>query len=100
MLVGLALVAGLALCIHGGVNTDGLLSLTPVLAIAIALFGRRYPGERLLSAIARRRRRHARSPRASRAPARSRAAARVPRGGLLMGFALAVRPPPAAPLAS
>jgi hypothetical protein len=90
----LAIAAGLVLCTCGGLAGGELLCLAPALVLAAILCARRYPGERLLCALARRgseRRPRQRSARAPFAPAK----ARVPRGGLLMGFALAVRPPPA-----
>jgi len=72
----------------------GLLCLLPALLLAAPLLLRRYPGERLLVRLGGRPRR--RRPRPSAAPhVRPTPATRVPRGGLLMGFALAVRPPPA-----
>jgi hypothetical protein len=63
-----------------------------------ALLMRRYPGERLLLAFAR-----ARSGRRRRLAAVAVSHGRVaalPRGGLLMAFALAVRPPPGSPAPS
>jgi hypothetical protein len=98
VLVALAITAGLVLCIRSGMAGDGLLCLAPALLLAAMLFARRYPGERLLSALARRGQGRRPRPTASRASLRL-ADARVPRGGLLLAFALAVRPPPA-PLAS
>jgi hypothetical protein len=95
LLVALAISAGLALWMHGGLAGGELLCLAPALVLAAALFARCYPGERLLSALARRKRSSRPRPRPS-LPAPGRTAPRVPRGGLLMGFALAVRPPPAA----
>jgi hypothetical protein len=69
------------------------LCLLPVLALAVPLSMRRYPGERMIAALsaAGRRRRWAR-PRPI-AP-RARAATVVARGGLLLARSLAVRPPP------
>jgi hypothetical protein len=63
------------------------------------LLGRRYPGERLLLAFAARA--HTGRPRrvASAAASHGRMA-ELPRGGLLMAFALAVRPPPCSPAPS
>jgi len=99
VLVALAMAAGLALCMSSGVGIDGLLCLAPALLLGLMLLGRHYPGERLL--LAARSRSHSRParPRAS-GPSRGRADGHVPRGGLLIAFALAVRPPPAAPAAS
>jgi hypothetical protein len=93
--------AGIALCIGGGVGIDGLLCLAPALLLVLTLLGRRYPGERLLLAT-RANRRGGRDLTARHRvhPAHRRADARVPRGGLLIAFALAVRPPPAASAAS
>ena len=99
MLVALAISAGLVLCAHGGLGVGDMLCLAPALLLTATLMRRRYPGERLLAALAGRRRRRrleAHTPR----PSLRLADARVPRGGLLMGFALAVRPPPAALIAS
>jgi hypothetical protein len=99
LLGALATAAGLVLCVRCGLGGDGLLCLAPVLLLAATLFARRYPGERLLAALADRRQSRQLRPRASRRSPR-RPDVRVPRGGLLMAFALAVRPPPAALLAS
>jgi hypothetical protein len=94
-----AAVIGLALAASSGLDRDGLLSLAPALLLLSTLFARRYPGERLILRFAgRRRARRSNSVRRGASP--SRAAVRVPRGGLLMGFALAVRPPPLARIAS
>jgi hypothetical protein len=74
-----------------------LLYLVPSLLLLAVLLLRRYPGEGRLAAIA-----ESRSPRARRAaPPRSsrpRPRAFLPRGGLLIGAALAVRPPPGVPV--
>ena len=70
-----------------------LLTLAPALLLAATLLLRRYPGERLLVSLrSRPARQRVRSH--ANAPAQSHPASRVPRGGLLMAFALAVRPPP------
>lgn len=97
--VALAVAAGTALCAAAGVSTQLLLCLAPALLLSSMLIARGYPGERLLLRAAARRRSH-----------RPRAAAGVrppgtvmlgrPRGGLLLAFELAVRPPPAALAAS
>ena len=71
-----------------------LLTLTPALLLAVTLLLRRYPGERLL-VVLRTRPAGRRVRKRACPPARSHPASRVPRGGLLMAFALAVRPPPA-----
>jgi hypothetical protein len=101
-LVALAIVAGLAMGARSGLGAADLLCLAPALALAAMLLWRGYPGERLLSA-ALARRRHGRRARPSREPRRALrfTGPGVPRGGLLMARALAVRPPPLpAPLAS
>jgi hypothetical protein len=70
-----------------------ILYLLPALLLVIVLLARRYPGERLLIALHRRKR--ARWPRPhSSEPARS-VVLGVGRGGQLIGRSLAVRPPPA-----
>jgi hypothetical protein len=97
-LAALAIAAVIAVCVCSGIDVNGLLCVAPALALAALLFARRYPGERLLRALARRRRgRRLRPAAVGLALALTRA--HVPRGALLMGFALAVRPPPT-PLAS
>jgi hypothetical protein len=68
----------------------------PALALPLLLALRRYPGERMLVVLVGARERSPR-PRAS-VPTGVRAEFPRPRGGLLLGRALAVRPPPAAPL--
>ena len=70
-----------------------LLYLVPALLLVTLLVLRRYPGERRLVAAveARRARRAAHT---IPAPPRVLRRARVPRGGLLIASALAVRPPP------
>jgi hypothetical protein len=74
---------------------EGLLFLAPALLLAFALLRRRYPGERLLTRLAGARpRRQQRPESAALAPSAPRAW--IPRGGLLLGFSLAVRPPPLA----
>ena len=72
-----------------------LLHFLPALLLGCVLLARRYPGEAVLLRWARTPPQRgpggpARAPR----PARARPPGR-PRGGLLMAFALAVRPPPA-----
>jgi hypothetical protein len=80
----------------------GLVYLLPVLLLALVLALRRYPGEQALVAIASRARRRSRTRPASRAAPRcsGRPRATVPRGGLLIAAALAVRPPPSSAPAS
>jgi hypothetical protein len=85
-----------------GLVLHALLCLLPALALAMPLLARRYPGERVLLALGREAQ-PARWPRPrSCAPARARARAvsRIVRGGRLIGSSLAVRPPPAAIMAS
>jgi hypothetical protein len=87
-------VGALLVCVLGAPAGDGLLSLMPALLLACTLFARRFPGARLFTRLTTRRRDlRLRIARARRSPRVS--AAYMPRGGLLMGFALAVRPPPA-----
>ena len=74
---------------------EGLLFLAPALVLAVALVRRRYPGERVLKRLARARpQRRLGPPSVAHAPCTP--PARTPRGGLLLGFSLAVRPPPRA----
>ncbi len=95
----LASVIALLACAASGIGGVALLHFLPVLLLGCALLARRYPGE---SALLRWAREPAtRRPRArSFASPRPRPAAHVPRGGLLMAFALAVRPPPASAITS
>jgi len=95
VIIASAVAVGVLLtCVLGGLAGDGLLCLLPALLLACTLFARRYPGERLITRLTTRRRNlRLRTASARRSP-RVRAA-HMPRGGLLMGFALAVRPPPA-----
>jgi hypothetical protein len=70
--------------------------LAPALLILLPLVGGRYPGERALArAAARRARPAARRPPSATRPRRRRSAL-LPRGGLLVGSALAGRAPPRA----
>jgi len=82
-----------AACAVAGVGGIALLYLLPGLLLVSVLLAGRYPGEVVLT----------RRLRAADARSWSRSASRLrvrvhfigaPRGGLLMGFALAVRPPP------
>jgi hypothetical protein len=67
--------------------------LLPAVLLVGVLAARRYPGERtLLSLISPARRRRARC--VAQAPPRRASHALLPRGGRLLGCALAVRPPP------
>ncbi len=70
-----------------------LLCLAPAMLLLATLLWRRYPGERLLLAFAARASR-GQPRRAARTAASHGRVAEVPRGGLLIAFALAVRPPP------
>jgi hypothetical protein len=73
---------------------------SPVLLLLLPLLGGRYIGaERLERAISRGRRTPARRRPALAAAWRGPERATLPRGGRLIGFSLAVRPPPAAPTA-
>jgi hypothetical protein len=72
-----------------------------VLALALPLLARRYPGERALLSLRRASRRRARWPRArSTMPVRRAPLPVVVRGARLIGSSLAVRPPPATLTAS
>ncbi|MFI5008851.1 MAG: hypothetical protein ACHQDY_01095 [Solirubrobacterales bacterium] len=71
-----------------------ILCLLPALALTLPLLARRYPGERVLLALRAERRSQWPRPRSSALDAR-RTHVTVVRGGLLLGRALAVRPPPA-----
>jgi hypothetical protein len=77
---------------------SNLLCVAPVLLLVALALVRRYPGERLLVRLADRRRRRPARPRMAR-PVRYAHQIAAPRGGLLMGFSLAGRPPPLAPTA-
>jgi hypothetical protein len=89
----------LALCVGCGLGGEALLCLAPALLMAATMLARRYPGARKLARIvARSRRRQARPAALGRAVA-TPPRAHLPRGGLLIGFGLAVRPPPVAPAA-
>jgi hypothetical protein len=76
-------------------GASGLLCLLPAASLALLLLARRYPGERALIALRRRRieRRWAR-PSSSRS-VRPRVLTAAVHGGLLIARSLAVRPPPA-----
>ena len=96
--VGTAIAALLVVWCAGFLAPDlqvTLLYAAPGLLLAMALLAGRYPGERMLEQIARRRRRRREAsarPRGQRLP---RARARtVARGGLLLARALAGRAPP------
>jgi hypothetical protein len=69
--------------------------LAPALTILAVLAFRRYPGERALAAALERHHDRPDCARAPRGAARRRTPrALLPRGGRLIGCALAVRPPP------
>jgi hypothetical protein len=69
------------------------LCLLPALALTLPLLARRYPGERILLSFRDEAAPHWARPRSSKPLAR-RAPVMSVRGGLLLGRALAVRPPP------
>ncbi len=69
------------------------LCLLPALALALPLLARRYPGERVLLAL-REERRLTLAAASSSVPRSRRVPTVAVRGGLLLGRALAVRPPP------
>ena len=77
-----------------GIHSDVMLAV-PVLVLALPLLGGRYVGEeqilRLAAVFVAARRR----PAPALAPSQGRARHRLPRGGRLLAFSLAVRPPPA-----
>jgi hypothetical protein len=93
IVIALAIAGALAVSAISGLGGEGVLVMAPVLLLLGMLFARRYPGAALLTRLATRARRRRLRPCRARASA-PRMAARAPRGGLLMGFALAVRPPP------
>jgi hypothetical protein len=91
-------IAALALAVQSKLPgaADALVYLLPALLGLAALAMRRYPGERALLRLARARdvgrlRRRQRS-----LPSHHRERVLMPRGGRLIGFCLAVRPPPLA----
>lgn len=71
----------------------------PALVLALVMALRPYPGEHVLTRLRRTRSVGRPRPTAS-SPAVARCELVPPRGGLLLGRALAVRPPPGAPLAT
>ena len=78
--------------------SHALFFLLPAIAVALPLLARRYPGEDVLIAL---RTTRPALPRAARTvQGHGRSDAWAPRGGLLMGRSLAVRPPPPATPAS
>jgi hypothetical protein len=74
---------------------SAILFLLPALALIVPLLLRRYPGERLLVELSRRRYERRPRPRSSVAIVRPSPVLAV-RGGLLLARSLAVRPPPLA----
>jgi hypothetical protein len=96
-LVAFTLLAVLATAVAALAALDtSALCLLPTLALAAPLMLRRYPGVRALARLAAPRPGHQRAP--SSARLRWRGWTTMPRGGLLMARALAVRPPPRAAL--
>jgi hypothetical protein len=75
-----------------------LLYLLPALLLLVLLIARRYPGQRQLVALARKKR-EAWPRRPGLAPRPPRVATTLPRGGLLIACSIAVRPPPASSVA-
>jgi hypothetical protein len=89
-----ALAAG-SLAVLGFATIDlNALCLLPALALAVSLLMRRFPGERLLAQCVGARDTPRPRPRSSSSDT-GRAFTVAPHGGLLIGCALAVRPPPA-----
>jgi hypothetical protein len=68
--------------------------LLPALLLLPVLVARRYPGERALFALVSRRRQKRDSAWTQTVACRRRPGVAVPRGGRLIAFSLAVRPPP------
>jgi hypothetical protein len=97
--VAVAVAVGVLLSSRSGLGAHDVLCLAPALLLVAILFARRYPGERLLLGFAARGRSRRLRPRSIGAGPFARVV-NLPRGGLLMGFALAVRPPPCSPAAS
>ncbi len=94
LMVGAALLAGIALLALGGAIAEGAAYLLPATALVAVLLLGRYPGERALLAIARRAASPVRPTSPRRSPRLRAAQILLPRGGSLLGYALAVRPPP------
>jgi len=93
--LALVALAAITLGVVGLAGVDlNALCLLPALALALPLLMRRFPGERALADLAR-----ARATRRRRLQTSAARTGRVftvaPHGGLLIGCALAVRPPPA-----
>jgi hypothetical protein len=90
--------AGLTLALAGltlvGVHSDLLLAV-PALALALPLLAGRYVGEEQLARLAAAFVAERRRPSGVLTPTAGHAAHLLPRGGRLLAFSLAVRPPPA-----
>lgn len=93
ILAFLGLLVGALAALQLGSSEPGLLYLAPAILLLAALACGRYPGQRLVAALARAwhplRRSEGREPTRSLAPPRS-----SPRGGVLLAMALAGRGPP------
>jgi hypothetical protein len=93
----LVAVAVLALCVVAGIEAQGVMFLVPPLALGLALALKDGPVERVLRHWVRFRCKHA--PRTVARIGDPHGFVPVPRGTLLMGCSLAVRPPPMCALA-
>jgi hypothetical protein len=89
--------AALALAALGTLDPS-VLCMFPVLVLALAMAIRRYPGEGVLARLRTIHRRRPRVAGSLRHPRRHTVL--LPRGGLLLAWALAVRPPPRRRLAA
>ncbi|HEY1273973.1 MAG TPA: hypothetical protein VGF25_03655 [Thermoleophilaceae bacterium] len=96
LLVLAMVLTSIALLLAGATGHEELLAYAaPVLVLALPLVGGRYVGEDRLVRLASRARSRKLRPRSVAAPVGHGIARRsIPRGGLLLGEALAVRPPP------
>lgn len=84
----------LALCIGMAAGTEEVLAALPLILLVVALVFKRYPGERLIERLARRRRRR---PRPVSSPAPLRGATLLPRPALaVLAAARPLRGPPLA----
>lgn len=90
----LAAFAVLAVGILAGAGATALLYVLPALLLFGVLLAGRYPGEETLVRMRRPQTRGRRRTVASSKNSPGRHAIVTPRGGLLIAFALAVRPPP------
>jgi hypothetical protein len=93
-LAAVALAAGSLAVLAVATIDRNALCLIPALALAVPLLMRRFPGERMLAQRAGGRGARRPRPRGSSSYT-GRAFTVAPHGGLLIGCALAVRPPPA-----